>query len=57
MVLLPALPQVWNTDKHSELVRVIHLRGAAWSRRKRQFLMHDATPPLLAAGSPADRCA
>lgn len=61
---------MWNTNKHSGLVGVFHLQGAAWSRRKRQFLIHDATPPplstavrvadvepLLAAGSPADRCA
>lgn len=60
--------QVWNTNKHTGLVGVFHLQGAAWSRRKRQFLIHDATPPplatvvrvadvepLLAAGSPADR--
>ena len=69
-MLLSAPPQVWNTNKHSGLVGVIHLQGAAWSRRKCQFLMHDATSPLLAttmrvanvepqlaAGSPADRCA
>jgi Raffinose synthase or seed imbibition protein Sip1 len=61
---------VWNTNKHSGLVGVFHLQGAAWSRRKRQFLIHDATPPplstsvrvadvepLLAVGSPADKCA
>ena len=62
------LPQVWNTNKHSGLVGVFHLQGAAWSRRKRQFLIHDPSPPplsttvrvadvepLLAAGSPADK--
>jgi raffinose synthase len=63
-----SLLKVWNTNKHSGLVGVFHLQGAAWSRRKRQFLIHDATPPplstsvrvadvepLLAAGSPADK--
>lgn len=60
---------MWNTNEHTGLVGVFHLQGAAWSRRKRQFLIHDASPPplgttvrvadveqLLSAGSPADRC-
>ena len=41
--------QVWNSNRHSGLVGVFHLQGAAWSRASRQFLVHDASPPPLSA--------
>lgn len=39
--------QVWNSNKHSGLVGVFHLQGAAWSRVSRQFVIHDNSPPPL----------
>ncbi len=65
----PLGAQVWNSNRHTGLLGVFHLQGAAWSRRKRQFLVHDASPPplttqvrvadvepLLPAGASAGRC-
>jgi hypothetical protein len=40
--------QVWNVNRYSGLVGAFHLQGAAWSRTRRQFLIHDETPPPLA---------
>ena len=40
--------QVWNVNRYSGIVGAFHLQGAAWSRTRRQFLVHDETPPPLA---------
>ncbi len=40
--------QVWNVNRYSGIVGAFHLQGASWSRTRRQFLVHDETPPPLA---------
>lgn len=40
--------QVWNVNRYSGIVGTFHLQGASWSRTRRQFLVHDETPPPLA---------
>jgi len=65
-----SLLKVWNSNKHSGIVGVFHLQGAAWSRASRQFVVHDSQPPplttvvrvsdvepLASAGSPSGRWA
>ena len=49
-LLMPclALVQVWNVNRYSGIVGAFHLQGASWSRTRRQFLVHDETPPPLA---------
>ncbi len=43
-----AWAQVWNVNRYSGIVGAFHLQGASWSRTRRQFLVHDETPPPLA---------
>ena len=55
----PARAQVWNVNRYSGIVGAFHLQGASWSRTRRQFLVHDETPPPLATQArcrPTDRC-
>ena len=41
--------QVWNVNACSGCVGVFNLQGAAWDRRKRQFIQHEPRPPALEA--------
>lgn len=47
--------QIWNVNRHNGMVGVFNLQGSSWSRTRRQFVIHDATPPsLTTAVKPAD---
>ena len=47
--LLPRyrLLQVWNVNKYSGVVGVFNIQGSTWSRSRRQFIIHDKSPPQL----------
>ena len=47
--------QVWNRNTHSGIVGAFNVQGSSWDRRKRQFHMHNHTPPILSTLiTPAD---
>ena len=47
--------QVWNVNKYSGVVGVFNIQGSTWSRTRRQFIIHDTSPPHLATVvKPAD---
>ena len=47
--------QVWNVNKYSGVVGVFNIQGSTWSRTRRQFIIHDQTPPQLSTTvKPAD---
>lgn len=47
--------QVWNVNKYSGVVGVFNIQGSSWSRTRRQFIIHDTSPPQLATVvKPAD---
>lgn len=49
------LLQVWNVNKYSGVVGVFNIQGSTWSRTRRQFIIHDSSPPqLTTAVKPAD---
>ncbi len=39
--------QIWNVNKHTGIVGVFNLQGSSWDRSRRQYFVHDATPPTL----------
>lgn len=42
-------------NKYSGVVGVFNIQGSTWSRTRRQFIIHDTTPPqLTSAVRPAD---
>lgn len=41
--------QVWNVTAHGGVVAAFNVQGASWSRTKRAFHTHDASPPALEA--------
>ena len=47
--------QVWNMNKYSGVVGVFNIQGSSWSRSRRQFIIHDnSPPPLTTVVRPAD---
>ncbi|KAK9820373.1 hypothetical protein WJX72_009606 [[Myrmecia] bisecta] len=42
-----SLLKVWNINRHGGIVGVFNLQGSAWSRTRRQFLIHDKNPRPL----------
>lgn len=47
--------QIWNVNRYNGMVGVFNLQGSSWSRTRRQFVIHDATPPsLTTVVKPAD---
>lgn len=47
--------QIWNVNRYNGMVGVFNLQGSSWSRTRRQFVIHDTTPPsLTTAVKPAD---
>ena len=47
--------QVWNRNTHSGIVGAFNVQGSSWDRRKRQFHMHNHSPPVLSTRiTPAD---
>lgn len=52
---LPCAEQVWNVNRYNGMVGVFNIQGSSWSRVRRQFVIHNATPPsLTTAVKPAD---
>lgn len=46
---------MWNVNKYSGVVGVFNIQGSSWSRTRRQFIIHDTSPPQLATVvKPAD---
>ena len=41
------LLQVWNMNSVNGVVGVFNVQGSSWSRKKRQFHIHDPSPPTL----------
>ena len=39
--------QIWNVNAHTGIVGVFNLQGSSWDRTRRQYFVHDATPPTL----------
>ena len=39
--------QVWNVNAHTGIVGVFNLQGSSWDRVRRQYFVHDASPPKL----------
>lgn len=47
--------KVWNVNKYSGVVGMFNIQGSTWSRSRRQFIIHDKSPPpLQTAVKPAD---
>jgi raffinose synthase len=47
--------QVWNMNKYGGVVGVFNIQGSSWSRSRRQFIIHDnSPPPLTTVVRPAD---
>lgn len=44
---MSCLLQIWNVNAHTGIVGVFNLQGSSWDRNKRQYFVHDATPPTL----------
>ena len=46
---------MWNINRHNGVVAVFHLQGSSWSRKRRQFVIHDSSPkPLNVLVHPLD---
>ena len=46
---------MWNVNKYSGVVGVFNIQGSTWSRTRRQFIIHDTSPPqLTTVVKPAD---
>lgn len=39
--------QTWSRNAHSGVVGLFNLQGSSWNRTVRQFVEHDAEPPML----------
>ncbi|DBA91995.1 TPA: hypothetical protein ACH3X2_003884 [Trebouxia sp. C0005] len=50
-----SLLKVWNMNKYGGVVGVFNIQGSSWSRSRRQFIIHDdSPPPLTTVVRPAD---